>query len=105
MKLITRLKTNPRASSGVHFQIVSTIDGLCGCVCACATAHATKKAASNAAPCEARSRSAGEPLARGQRYGFIRFGSRVDVYLPLGSRARVSIGEKVYASSTILAEL
>src|SRR5690348_7524059 len=46
---------------------------------------------------------AGEPLARGQRYGFIRFGSRVDVYLPLGSRARVSIGEKVYASSTILA--
>ncbi|NRO96076.1 phosphatidylserine decarboxylase [Paraburkholderia sp. NMBU_R16] len=48
---------------------------------------------------------AGEPLARGQRYGFIRFGSRVDVYLPLGSRARVSIGEKVHASSTILAEL
>ncbi len=47
----------------------------------------------------------GEPLARGQRYGFIRFGSRVDVYLPLGSRAKVSIGEKVYASSTILAEL
>jgi phosphatidylserine decarboxylase len=27
------------------------------------------------------------------------------VYLPLGSRAKVSIGEKVYASSTILAEL
>ncbi len=48
---------------------------------------------------------AGEPLSRGQRYGFIRFGSRVDVYLPLGSRARVSIGEKVSASSTILAEL
>ena len=47
----------------------------------------------------------GEPLARGQRYGFIRFGSRVDVYLPLGSRAKVSIGEKVFASSTILAEL
>ena len=48
---------------------------------------------------------AGEPLARGQRYGFIRFGSRVDVYLPVGSRPRVSIGEKVYASSTVLAEL
>jgi phosphatidylserine decarboxylase len=47
----------------------------------------------------------GEPLARGQRYGFIRFGSRVDVYLPPGSRAKVSIGEKVYASSTILADL
>jgi len=46
----------------------------------------------------------GEPLTRGQRYGFIRFGSRVDVYLPVGSRPRVSIGEKVSASSTILAE-
>ncbi|KND57562.1 Phosphatidylserine decarboxylase [Candidatus Paraburkholderia schumanniana] len=46
----------------------------------------------------------GEPLTRGQRYGFIRFGSRVDVYLPVGSRPRVLIGEKVSASSTILAE-
>jgi phosphatidylserine decarboxylase len=46
----------------------------------------------------------GEPLTRGQRYGFIRFGSRVDVYLPIGSRPRVSIGEKVSASSTVLAE-
>ncbi len=35
--------------------------------------------------------------ARDQRYGFIRFGSRVDVYLPVGSRPRVSIGEKVSA--------
>jgi phosphatidylserine decarboxylase len=48
---------------------------------------------------------AGDRLARGQRYGFIRFGSRVDVYLPPGSQVRVSIGEKVYASATILAEL
>lgn len=48
---------------------------------------------------------AGERLARGQRYGFIRFGSRVDVYLPPGSRARVAIGDKVSASSTVLAEL
>lgn len=47
---------------------------------------------------------AGDTLARGQRYGFIRFGSRVDVYLPLGSRPCVTIGEKVSASSTILAE-
>ena len=49
--------------------------------------------------------AAGDKLTRGQRYGFIRFGSRVDVYLPLGSRARVAIGDKVYASSTVLAEL
>ncbi|MDD5298646.1 MAG: phosphatidylserine decarboxylase [Rhodocyclaceae bacterium] len=48
---------------------------------------------------------AGTPLTRGQRYGFIRFGSRVDVYLPLDSRVLVTIGEKVSASSTVLAEL
>jgi phosphatidylserine decarboxylase len=48
---------------------------------------------------------AGDRLARGQRYGFIRFGSRVDVYLPSGSRPRVAIGDKVKASSTVLAEL
>ncbi|UHL66131.1 phosphatidylserine decarboxylase [Paralcaligenes sp. KSB-10] len=47
----------------------------------------------------------GDQVYRGQRYGFIRFGSRVDVYLPLGSRPRVSIGDKVQATSTVLAEL
>jgi phosphatidylserine decarboxylase len=47
----------------------------------------------------------GDRLARGQRYGFIRFGSRVDVYLPAGSRPKVAIGDKVKASSTVLAEL
>ena len=47
----------------------------------------------------------GDRLARGERYGFIRFGSRVDVYLPPGSRPRVAIGDKVSASSTVLAEL
>jgi len=48
---------------------------------------------------------AGDRLARGQRYGFIRFGSRVDVYLPRGSSPRVAIGDKVKATSTVLAEL
>ena len=47
----------------------------------------------------------GESLTRGQRYGFIRFGSRVDVFLPPGSRPRVAIGDKVKATSTVLAEL
>jgi phosphatidylserine decarboxylase len=47
----------------------------------------------------------GDRLARGQRYGFIRFGSRVDVYLPPGSKPRVAIGDKVKASSTVFAEL
>ena len=48
---------------------------------------------------------AGDRLARGQRYGFIRFGSRVDVYLPLSARPKVAVGDKVAATSTILAEL
>jgi phosphatidylserine decarboxylase len=47
----------------------------------------------------------GNRLLRGQRYGFIRFGSRVDLYLPLDTRVKVTIGDKVSASSTILAEL
>lgn len=48
---------------------------------------------------------AGDALARGQRYGFIRFGSRVDVYLPLSARPKVAVGDKVYATTTVLAEL
>ena len=43
-------------------------------------------------------------LARGQRYGFIRFGSRVDVYLPLTATPKVAVGDKVSATETILAE-
>lgn len=48
---------------------------------------------------------AGMSLKAGQRYGFIRFGSRVDLYLPLDTKVKVVIGEKVSASSTVLAEL
>ena len=48
---------------------------------------------------------AGDVLARGQRYGFIRFGSRVDVYMPLTATVKVAIGDKVSATSTILAVL
>ena len=48
---------------------------------------------------------AGDVLTRGQRYGFIRFGSRVDVYLPLTATVKVSIGDKVSATTTILAKL
>ena len=47
----------------------------------------------------------GDTVARGQRYGFIRFGSRVDVYLPVDSAVRVAPGDKVSATSTILATL
>jgi phosphatidylserine decarboxylase len=49
--------------------------------------------------------SPGAALAAGERYGFIRFGSRLDVYVPLASQVKVVIGEKVSASSSVIAEL
>jgi len=47
----------------------------------------------------------GQQLARGERFGFIRFGSRVDVYLPVNAQPRVVVGDKVYATETLLAVL
>ena len=47
----------------------------------------------------------GASLERGQRYGFIRFGSRVDVYLPPDAEVKAALGDKVYATETILARL
>ena len=47
----------------------------------------------------------GDTLERGQRFGFIRFGSRVDVYLPLSAIPKVTVGDKVHATETVLAEL
>jgi phosphatidylserine decarboxylase len=47
----------------------------------------------------------GDRVERGQRFGFIRFGSRVDVYLPLDAMPRASLGDVVYAGQTVLAEL
>jgi len=47
----------------------------------------------------------GDELERASRYGFIRFGSRVDVYLPVGSRPQVFVGQIVKATSTVLAKL
>jgi len=44
-------------------------------------------------------------LKRGQRFGFIRFGSRVDVYLPPGAKPNAGMGDKVYAGESILARL
>lgn len=46
----------------------------------------------------------GDKLTRGQRYGFIRFGSRVDVYLPADAVPKVAPGDKVHATTTVLAE-
>ncbi len=47
----------------------------------------------------------GDRVARGERYGFIRFGSRVDVYLPADSTPRVGLGETVKSGSDIIAVL
>jgi len=47
----------------------------------------------------------GDAVTRGQRYGFIRFGSRVDVYLPPGAKPRAVVGDRVHATSSVLAEL
>ena len=46
----------------------------------------------------------GDTVAKGQRVGLIRFGSRVDVYLPAGTDAKVLLGQRCIAGETILAE-
>ena len=47
----------------------------------------------------------GNTLRAGQRYGLIRFGSRLDVYLPAGVVPRVKVGDRTVAGETILAVL
>ena len=46
----------------------------------------------------------GDMVGAGQRVGLIRFGSRVDVYLPAGTGAKVLLGQRVIAGETVLAE-
>jgi phosphatidylserine decarboxylase len=47
----------------------------------------------------------GDVVAAGQRVGLIRFGSRVDVYLPKGTDSKVLLGQKVIGGETVLAEI
>lgn len=47
----------------------------------------------------------GDTLGVGQRFGLIRFGSRVDVYLPPGAHALVAVGQRTVAGETVLADL
>jgi phosphatidylserine decarboxylase len=47
----------------------------------------------------------GGNLLKGERYGFIRFGSRVDLYLPENSKIKVALGQKVKSCQSIIAEL
>ena len=50
-------------------------------------------------------RQEGQAVAAGDRIGMIRFGSRVDVYLPEGGRALVAEGQSAIAGETVLADL
>jgi phosphatidylserine decarboxylase len=47
----------------------------------------------------------GEPIGVGDRFGLIRFGSRVDVYMPSSARPTVAVGSRAIAGETILADL
>jgi phosphatidylserine decarboxylase len=47
----------------------------------------------------------GQDLDQGQEFGFIKFGSRVDVFLPLDAKINVQVGDRTTAGKTILAEL
>lgn len=47
----------------------------------------------------------GDEVKQGSQFGFIKFGSRVDIFLPLGSKVNVNLGEAVKGGRTILAEL
>ncbi len=47
----------------------------------------------------------GEALSAGQRFGLIRFGSRVDVYLPPGTAVLACVGQRAIAGETVLADL
>lgn len=46
-----------------------------------------------------------KPFKAGEQIGFIKFGSRADVFLPIGTKVNVSIGDKVTGSETVIAEL
>jgi phosphatidylserine decarboxylase len=47
----------------------------------------------------------GQPLTQGEEFGFIKFGSRVDVYLPLDAKITVNIGDITKGGRTVIAEL
>ncbi len=47
----------------------------------------------------------GQEVEQGAQFGFIKFGSRVDIFLPLGTKVNVNLGDKVKGGRTILAEL
>lgn len=49
--------------------------------------------------------SEGDPVVQGEEFGFIKFGSRVDVFLPLDANPIVNLGDKTVAGKTVIARL
>ena len=47
----------------------------------------------------------GDTIGAGERFGLIRFGSRVDVYLPASTQVLVGVGQKAMAGETVLADV
>jgi phosphatidylserine decarboxylase len=47
----------------------------------------------------------GDPVVQGEEYGFIKFGSRIDIFLPPGTKVKVNLNDKVVGGETVLAEL
>lgn len=49
--------------------------------------------------------AAGDHVGLGDTYGLIRFGSRLDTYLPAGTQLQVALGQRAVGGETILAEI
>jgi phosphatidylserine decarboxylase len=47
----------------------------------------------------------GQKLEQGDEFGFIKFGSRVDIFLPMNAKVKVSMGDKTTGGKTVIAEL
>jgi phosphatidylserine decarboxylase len=47
----------------------------------------------------------GDSTKQGQEFGFIKFGSRVDIFFPLDTKVRVKLGDKVYGGLNIIADM
>ena len=58
-----------------------------------------------ASRCKKMNGSPNQPLQAGERIGLIRFGSRVDVYLPDGVSPLVAVGQRAVAGETVIADL
>jgi len=46
----------------------------------------------------------GDQVKQGEEYGFIKFGSRIDIYLPVGTAVMVKLEEKVWGGETVIAK-